>query len=514
MTRPTILVAEDTDLTREFMARSLRANDYEVLEASGLQAARQVLASTTVDMAFIDLGLGDGDGRDLLDLLRELAPEVPVVIATSTDTAASAVELIRRGAYDYVVKPLHLNILLRIAERGVELCQARRAICALRDARLREHSGWDIGETARMRQVESTVTRFAPTDAGILIQGESGTGKEAVARALHDCSNRAKGPFVAINCAAVPAQLLESELFGHEKGSFTGAVEARKGLIELAHGGTLFLDEVVTMPMDMQAKLLRALQEFSIRRVGGQQERKVDVRVVSACNRSLQEAIDKGEFRDDLYYRLCVMTVDLPPLRERVVDIPFFIQKFIVQLRAKTGSSVTGITENALWAMCRYPWPGNIRQLRNTVERAMIFASGEERIDLAHLPSEILNAARAEEARCQESCGADLDGEDPGIDPVRAAAEGEAGASDGSAAVPADTAAPPTGSEGATLALPGALPEAGFDMKGTIARWERAWVQEALARSRGNQSAAARLLGLTRDELRYRVEKFAQEAIA
>lgn len=507
MTRPTILVAEDTDLTRDFMVRSLRANGYEVLEAEGLQAARRILEANSVDMAFIDLCLGDGDGRDLLDQLRELAPEVPVVIATSTDTAASAVELIRRGAYDYVVKPLQPNHLLRIAERGVELSQARRAISALRDARLREHSGWDIGETARMRQVESTVKRFAPTDAGILIQGESGTGKEAVARALHDCSDRAKGPFVAINCAAVPAQLLESELFGHEKGSFTGAIDARKGLLELAHGGTLFLDEVVTMPLEMQAKLLRALQEFSIRRVGGQQERKVDVRVVSACNRSLQEAIEKGEFRDDLYYRLCVMTVDLPPLRERVVDIPFFIQKFIGQLRSKTGSTVAGITENALWAMCRYPWPGNIRQLRNTVERAMIFATGEERIDLAHLPSEILSAAQAE-ARAEEA-EAELAREtaeampaglaEPGAEDLSPLAEAEDTMSPG---LPPPPLAP-------TLALPGALPEAGFDMKGTIARWERGWVQQALERCHGNQSAAARLLGLTRDELRYRVEKFA-----
>ena len=392
MTTPTVLVAEDNALTRDFMVRSLRANGYDVLEADGLAAARRLVESRVFDLAFIDLCLGDGDGRDLLDQLRELAQEVPVIVATSTDTAASAVELIRRGAYDYMVKPVPPSDLLRMAARGVELSRARRAINALHDARLRESSGWDIGETTRMRQTEHTVKRFAPTDAGILIQGESGTGKEAVARALHDCSERAKGPFIAINCAAVPAQLLESEVFGHEKGSFTGAVDRRKGMLELAHGGTLFLDEVATMSLEMQAKLLRALQEFTFRRVGGQLELSVNVRVVSATNRSLREAIEKGEFRDDLYYRLCVMTVDLPPLRERVVDIPFFIQKFIGELRAKTGSSVTGITETALWAMCRYSWPGNIRQLRNTVERAMIFATGEERIDLPHLPAELLNA--------------------------------------------------------------------------------------------------------------------------
>ncbi|HQZ70531.1 MAG: sigma-54-dependent transcriptional regulator [Anaerolineae bacterium] len=485
MTTPTVLVAEDNALTRDFMVRSLRANGYDVLEADGLAAARRLVESRVFDLAFIDLCLGDGDGRDLLDQLRELAPEVPVIVATSTDTAASAVELIRRGAYDYMVKPVPPSDLLRMAARGVELSRARRAINALHDARLRESSGWDIGETTRMRQTEHTVKRFAPTDAGILIQGESGTGKEAVARALHDCSERAKGPFIAINCAAVPAQLLESEVFGHEKGSFTGAVDRRKGMLELAHGGTLFLDEVATMSLEMQAKLLRALQEFTFRRVGGQLELSVNVRVVSATNRSLREAIEKGEFRDDLYYRLCVMTVDLPPLRERVVDIPFFIQKFIGELRAKTGSSVTGITETALWAMCRYSWPGNIRQLRNTVERAMIFATGEERIDLPHLPAELLNANQDEERSASAA----------GMSPAPKAAPQLA-----------DTPA-----DGPSLVLPGAIPASGFDMKATIAQWERDWVSQALSRTAGNQSAAARLLGLTRDELRYRVDKFVME---
>lgn len=486
MTTPTILVAEDNALSRDFMVRALRANHYEVVEADGLAAARGIVESRILDLAFIDLCLGDGDGRDLLDQLRLLAPEVPVIVCTSTDTAASAVELIRRGAYDYMVKPVPPSDLLRMAARGVELSQARRAINAFHDARLRESNGWDIGETNRMRQVEQTVKRFAPTDAGILIQGESGTGKEAVARALHECSERAKGPFVAINCAAVPAQLLESEVFGHERGSFTGAIDRRKGMLELAHGGTLFLDEVATMSLEMQAKLLRALQEFSFRRVGGMVELNVDVRVVSASNRSLREAIDKGDFRDDLYYRLCVMTVDLPPLRERVVDIPLFIQKFIDELRSKTGSSVTGITETALWAMCRYGWPGNIRQLRNTVERAMIFATGEEQIDLPHLPEEILGAGQEEGA-------------------LRAAAAPQGQSPFSEAAAVAD--AP-------SLALPGNLPDGGFDMKATIARWERDWVTQALSRSAGNQSAAARLLGLTRDELRYRVDKFTLEPAA
>jgi transcriptional regulator with PAS, ATPase and Fis domain len=317
-----------------------------------------------------------------------------------------------------------------------------------------------------MKTIEALVHKFAPTNAGVLLQGESGTGKEVVARALHGLSARADGPFIAINCAALPGQLLESELFGHEKGSFTGAVAMQRGLLELAHSGTLFLDEVTTISPEMQAKLLRALQEFRFRRVGGQKEIKVDVRVVSASNRSVVEAIADGEFREDLFFRLCVVTLELPPLRERSVDIPFFVESFLEQFREEMGTTVASVTDAAMWALCRYRWPGNIRELRNVIERGVILATGADHLDVIHLP-EIVRAV--EENGSGEPLGPGGNG----------------------------AGYPPT-----------VLPADGIDMKAIEADWERSLIEQALGRTDGNQSGAARLLGLTRDELRYRVDKY------
>ncbi|MCE7938278.1 hypothetical protein DCC79_11085 [bacterium] len=481
----TILIAEDSDLTRQFMERALRSEGYEVIAVTNVPDGQAAIETQSFDLAIFDLGLGNRDGRELLDMMQEVSPEVPVVIVTANDTAVRAVELLRRGAYDYVVKPVGPSDLLMLARRGVELCAARRALGVLRDVRKRATSGWDVGETARMRTIESLVNRFAPTPAGVLIQGASGTGKEAVAQALHDRSNRAEGAFIAVNCAAIAENLLESELFGHERGAFTSAHQMRRGLLELAHRGTLFLDEVTMMSMEMQAKLLRALQEFKFRRVGGQKEIHVDVRIVSASNRSVVEAIEAGEFRHDLFYRLCVLTIELPALKDRVADIPFFVHKFIGELREKTGTSVTGVSEAALWALCRYEWPGNIRELRNAVERAVIFATGEDRIDVIHLPETVRQAA--------------VDGGRTGHNGASRVSRPHA------AGAPVDA-----GSHG----LPATLPPEGLDLKAACAAWERSLVEQALARTDGNQSAAARLLGLSRDELRYRVDKHMVNAVA
>ncbi len=460
-----ILVVEDSDAMRVYMERALTAEGYEVVATSNVADGRTLIESQAIDLALIDLKLNGGDGRELMALLQKVAPDVPAIIVTSDNTADSALDLIRRGAYDYVVKPVETEDLLRLVSRGIELCTARRALVNLRDVREREGPTWDVGETPRMKMIETLVGKFAPTNAGVLIQGESGTGKEVVARALHNRSRRADGPFIAINCAALPGQLLESELFGHEKGSFTGAVATRRGLLELAHGGTLFLDEVTSMSPEMQAKLLRALQEFCIRRVGGQKEIKVDVRVISASNRSVVEAIAAGDFREDLFFRLCVATLELPPLRERVVDIPFFVEQFVRQMRDEVGSTVSGVTDAAMWALCRYYWRGNIRELHNVIERAVILASGEGRIDVVHLP-EIVRAVEADAGAVQQSAGNGLGH------------------------------------------LPTVLPADGLAMKDREAAWEISLIEQALARTDGNQSGAARLLGLTRDELRYRVDKF------
>jgi two-component system response regulator PilR (NtrC family) len=463
-----ILVVEDSDATRQYMERTLEAEGYEVIAASRFDEAARLIETVSFDVAFFDLRLGDrdNDGRRLLSQLQEVSPDVPGIIITADDTAQSAVDLLRRGAYDYVVKPVDADDLRRLALRGIELRTARRALSAAQDIRSRGEVEWDVGNMPRMLAIETLVNKFAPTNAGVLIQGESGTGKEVVARALHSRSKRADGPFVAINCSAVPEQLLESELFGHEKGSFTGAVATRRGLLELAHGGTLFLDEATTMSPEMQSKLLRALQEFTIRRVGGQKEIKVDVRVLAASNQNVLEQIGKGAFREDLYYRLAVVTIELPALRERAVDIPYFVQKFLKAFREEIGSTPTRASEPAMRALTVYRWPGNIRELRNVIERAVILSQGEEQIDLAHLP-ESVRAAELEE-------------------------------------LPVDAAPSTNGASN----LPGDLPGNGLDMKDVLAAWERSLVEQALERTAGNQSGAARLLGLTRDELRYRVDKY------
>jgi two-component system response regulator PilR (NtrC family) len=465
----TILVVEDTKLTRDYMARTLQKAGHEVLTAKGLTEAQGIVDSQAFDLVYLDLGLGRDDsagqrGRRLFGHLQSVAPEVPVIIVTGDDTAGSAIELLRKGAYHYIVKPVEPDELLHLTQYGLELSAARRSLDLMRAMQDRDgDASWYVGQTPRMQSIDGVVSRFAPSPAGILLQGESGTGKEIVARALRDRSNRAEGPFVPLNCGAVPRDLLESELFGHEKGSFTGAVGRQIGLLELANGGTLFLDELSSMPAEMQTKLLRALQEFRFMRVGGRKEIKVDVRVISASNRDILDAIRAGEFRQDLYYRICVMTIELPPLRDRRVDIPYFVQLFIGELCEAMGTTVKGATDAAMWALTNYRWPGNIRELRNVIERAVILASGEERIDVVHLP-EIVRAVN-------------------GGDPLNVNGVGMHG-------------------------LPTVLPADGLDLKAVRDEWERSFIEQAIERSDGNQSAAARLLHLTRDELRYRVDKF------
>jgi DNA-binding NtrC family response regulator len=470
----TVLVVEDEAAIRTRMCEVLRGLGYDVLEADTLAAGLRIADTRVFDLVFLDLALGRDDhdgrrGRELFARLQVVAPDIPVIIVTSDASARSAVDLMQRGAYHYAVKPVERDEIEHLARIGVELSGMRRALGVLRDVRVRGgEPDWYVGQTARMQAVEQMVNRFAPVDVGILIQGESGTGKDVVARTLHARSGRT-GAFVSLNCAAIPRELMESQLFGHEKGSFTGAFERQRGLLELADGGSLFLDELTSMAPELQAKLLRALQEFSFRRVGGQKEVKVDVRVISATNRDVLEAIRGGEFRSDLYYRLCVMTIELPPLRDRPGDIPYFIQHFLGGVRDRPSSgaggiTAVGVTDACLWALTHYAWPGNIRELRNVIERACILAMGEDRIDVVHLPPS-----------------------------VRGLDSAVAGARDG---------------RDVGSGLPAVLPAAGIDLKGARDAWERSCMVQALERTGGNQTAAARMLGLTRDELRYRVEKF------
>lgn len=467
MSGATVLVVEDNETLREYVVGLLTKDGYDVVQAGNVPDGRALIESRSLDMAFLDLGLPPDDGRELVSHLHLVAPDVPAVILTSDDTAASAVELLRLGAFDYLVKPVDGEVLLRRAAQGVELCQARRALVNLRDVRHREERPWHVGQTPRMLAIESLVNKCAATPTSVLIQGESGTGKEVVARALHARSKRGDGPFIAINCAALPEHLLESELFGHEKGAFTGAMSQRRGMLELADNGTLFLDELTSMSQDMQAKLLRALQEFQFRRVGGSREIKVNVRVISASNRNVVEAIRAGEFREDLFYRLCVVTLELPALRERRRDIPHFVAEFLAEFRREMGTTITGVTDRAMLSLADYRWPGNIRELRNHLERAVIVANGTEQIDVVDLPELVRVGASASDSGAQE--------------PV-------------------------------SSRLPDHLPAAGVNLKEVAAAWEQSMIEQAMARTDGNQSAAARLLGLTRDEMRYRLEKYGEAA--
>ncbi len=462
--RHTVLIVEDSDTMRTYLERPLVKAGYEVLTATNIEEGQRTIRARELELMLLDLGLGGRDGRELLAALQDVSPDVPVVVVTNDNTATSALDLIRRGAYDYLVKPVDIDQLLRVVAHGVELCTARRALECARAVRKKRGPEWYVGETPRMATLRRLVEKIARTPTSVLIEGESGTGKEVVARALHELSDRAEGPFVAINCAALPSQLLESELFGHEKGSFTSASSTQRGLFELAHRGTIFLDEVTMMSPEMQAKLLRTLQDHRIRRVGGETEIKVDVRVISASNRRVVDAVAGNEFREDLYFRLCVITLEIPPLRERSADIPYFAHMFLREIREQMQTTVQGISDAALWALCRYSWPGNIRELRNVIERGAILASGEEMIDVVHIPDIVRAVERAERSVAGSS-------HDSGH-------------------------------------LPTILPADGLDLKGLEATWERSLVEQALARTDGNQSGAARLLGLTRDELRYRVEKF------
>jgi DNA-binding NtrC family response regulator len=462
----TVLVVEDSDVTRDFFTKTLQGLGYEVAAASGIEEAKSLIETVNVDVAFFDLKLGtlERGGQVLLEHLHKISPDVPGVIITAQDSAQSAVDLMRAGAYDYVVKPLVAEELERLAARGAELREARRALALLRRERGTADT-WYVGASPRMQAIDALLSKCARSDTGVLIQGPTGAGKELAARALHERSDRRKGPFIAINTAAMPEALLESQLFGHEKGAFTDAKTVQKGLLELAHGGTLFLDEVALMSPATQAKLLRALQEFSFRRVGGASEIKADVRVVSATNRDLREAIRAGDFREDLYFRIAVVTLDLPPLKERSADIPFFAGTFLEKLREAKPISCEGFSQSALDALQRYEWPGNVRELKNVVEHAVIFAEGEEMIDVYHLPESVRRpyaGANGHETIPQEATG-----------------------------------------------LVASLPEDGIDLKAVQAVWEERLVEQALARTDGNQTRAAQLLGLTRDELRYRVEKFA-----
>jgi len=387
-----LLIVEDERAIRLALSGLLRREGYEVEQAETGAEAERRLAAEPFDLVLTDLALGEGpSGMDVLRSVRRDQPETPVVMITAHGNEKIAVEAMKLGAEDYVPKPFDNDEIRLVVRRALERTQLARENRMLR-ARLERDFGWGnlIGSGPAMRRVFATIQKVAETDLTVLIRGESGTGKELVAQALHQHSARKQGPFVAVNCAAIGRELVESELFGHEKGAFTGADARRVGRFESADGGTIFLDEIGDMAAETQAKVLRVLQERSFERVGGSKPLQVDVRVVAATHRDLERDVREGRFRQDLYYRLQVLEIQLPPLRERPEDVPALASRFLEQLAERHGRAARRLAPDALAALSRCAWPGNVRELRNVIERAAVLAPGEE----VHADDLVLPAAR------------------------------------------------------------------------------------------------------------------------
>jgi DNA-binding NtrC family response regulator len=382
-----ILVVDDEPASRTGLKDLLTLWGYEAMAAADGQEALQRSAAWKPDLVIADLVMPGLDGMGLLGKLRRDFPTTAVVLLTGQGSIDSAVRAIKEGAYDYLTKPVDPTKLQLVVDRALERTETTREVQLLRrQLRQRGACGRLVGSSGGMREVMRQVEVAAPTDATLLIAGESGTGKELVARTVHMLSPRRKGPFVAVNCAAIPETLLESEIFGHEKGAFTGAVERRQGCFELADGGTLFLDEVAEMQPGTQAKFLRVLQEAQFRRLGAQSETHVNVRIVAATNKDPLKALQDGALREDLYYRLNVLTITVPPLRERMEDVPELVQSFVDEFNERHGRSIRGIDDDALDVLRRHRWPGNVRELRNVIERAVIVCS-DDLVRAEHLPA-------------------------------------------------------------------------------------------------------------------------------
>ncbi len=388
MSAARILAVDDELATLEAIAEVLQAWGHKVETATDGHVALKKALEFRPDVVLSDVVMPETSGLWLLRAMREELPDLPVIFLTGRATIDTAVEAIREGAYDFIEKPLDTARLKVCISRALERRDTEREVQGLR-RRLKQLGGTDfIGQAPVMRKVFDLIEKVAPSKASVSITGESGTGKEVVARSLHNLSPRREKPFVAINCASIPASLMESEIFGHERGAFTGADQRRSGVFELAHGGTLFLDELGEIPIELQAKLLRVLEEGRLRRLGGKVETEVDVRVVCATNRDLRQEIKNGNFREDLFFRLNVFQIALPPLRDRREDIPLLIQHFVEKFNGESGKRVRGVQTDALEVLQGYDWPGNIRELRNAVERAVILCDGEL-IGPDHLPPDM-----------------------------------------------------------------------------------------------------------------------------
>jgi DNA-binding NtrC family response regulator len=382
----TVLVIDDEPVLQDVLGSLLTGDGFEYLQATSAEEGLQILREEEVDVVLLDLMLPDRSGLELLPDIREFDPYLPVVVITAYSSVESAIEAMRGGAFHYVPKPFKNEEVLHLVRRAAE----RRALL-VENLHLRSRldgMGEIVGTSRRIEEIFELMRRAAPARSTILVVGESGTGKELVARAIHRLSPRGDGPFVPVHTSAIPADLLESTLFGHVKGAFTGAVNTRKGLFEAAHNGTLFLDEVGTISLETQTKLLRVIQEREVRRVGSVEAKAVDARLVAATNTDLWEEVHKGNFREDLYYRLNVITIELPPLRERVEDVPLLATHFLRLYSEENQREVEGFSSAAMDALSNYRWPGNVRELENAVERAVVLCRGET-IEVDELPQAV-----------------------------------------------------------------------------------------------------------------------------
>jgi len=382
----TVLLVDDEASAREFVSQALTDAGYETLQAGDLKGAMKAIEAGAADIILLDVVLPDGSGLSLLDRIAQENPSPPVILITAFGEVEIAVEAMKKGAQDFLQKPLDLGRLRQAVERAAEIVALRRELALLRRSS-QNAVEWVVGETPTMLRLVAEAQRAAASSVSVLLTGETGTGKEVLAQAIRSLGARADKPFVPVNCAALPDTMIESELFGHEAGAFTGATKRKPGLMEVADGGILFLDEISSTKPDMQAKLLRVLDEHRFRRIGGVNEMTVDIQILAASNRNLPAMIEEGKFREDLYYRLKVVDLHLPPLRDRIGDIPALVGTFIRQINLRTGNQVKAITPRAIDALKAHRWPGNIRELRHTIERAMLFCD-DDTLDLGHLAPE------------------------------------------------------------------------------------------------------------------------------
>lgn len=381
----TVLVIEDEKPARDNVATFLKKKDYEVLEAADLKTGKEILSQGSPDIVLLDVQLPDGLGTSLLEETVSMPMRPLMVVITGNGDINMAVEAMKNGAHDFLQKPVDLKRLEKSIQRAGEIVAMRRELLHLRET---QYGDFVLGNSPEMKLLLQQAERGAQAGVSILIQGETGVGKEVVAKHIHKIGPRRDKPFMAINCAAFQSTMIESELFGHEAGAYTGADKKKIGLMEQANDGVLFLDEISSMAPDMQAKLLRALEERAFRRMGGNTLIKVDVQILAASNRNLPELIEKGEFREDLLYRLNTLQLKVPPLRERKQDIPELVGFFVGHFNSSMGLNVQDVTQKAMQVLVDYNWPGNIRELRNVLERAMLFCD-EAAIDVSHLPAEL-----------------------------------------------------------------------------------------------------------------------------